>query len=297
MAIINKLKSLNGYFYRNLIAPRIYSFRDREILRKNRIISQVYQGKRCFIIGGGPSVSDIDLGLLNNEYTFTLNQFDKNPQYNKLGPKFHIISDSAYYTEGETEYFPKQFREKDKTIPHKTIMCLNLRAKNFVEKYGLFKNHRVYYFGTQGIFTGNLPFNIKLDKYVPQPKNSILLCLLIASWMGFKEIYLLGCEHNFLSFNIGYGKALTYSHNYEDELSKLDPTNDEVVKKYIAPRDLKLTYEKNVANVLQLFRNYRFFYQKARKTYPGIQIYNATPNSFLDIFPMIKFEDIKFDGK
>lgn len=293
MAIINKLRSLASYFHRNFLAPRIYNFRDRDILRKNRSIRKIHQDERCFIVGGGPSVADIDLSLLGNEYTFALNEFDKNPDYNKLRPKFHAICDSAYYTEGEAEYWPARFRIKDKTVPHSTMMCLNLGAKNFVEKYGLFKNHRVYYFGTQGIFTNKLPFNIELDRYVPQPKNSVLMCLMIASWMGFKKIYLLGCEHNFLSFNIGYGKSLTYNHNYEDELSKLDPTNDEVMKKYISPRDLELTYEKNVANVLQLFRNYKFFYAKAKKLYPGIEIYNATPESFLDVFPTINFEDIK----
>jgi len=294
MAIINKLKSVNSYLYRNFLAPRIYGFRDRDILSKNLEIHNIHKDKKCFIIGGGPSVADIDLDTLANEYTFVLNEFDKNPQYNKLRPKFHIIFDSAFYTEGETEYFPERFRAKDKTVPYETMMCLNLGAKSFVEKYGLFKNHRVYYFGTQGIFTDNLPFNIELDKYTPQPKNSVLMGLMIASWMGFKEIYLLGCEHNFLSFNIGYGKSLVYNHSYEDELSKLDSKNDEVMKKYIPIRDQTLTYEKNIANVLQLFRNYKFFYAKAKKLYPGIKIYNATPNSFLDVFPMINFEDIKF---
>ena len=88
---------------------------------------------------------------------------------------------------------------------------------------------------------------------------------------------------------------MVYDHSYEDEVSVLDPTNEEILKKYFAPKDLYMTYEKNIANILQLFRNYRFFYQKAKKVYPGIQIYNATPNSFLDVFPMINFEDIKLD--
>lgn len=295
MGIFSKIRNVESYIHRNLVAPHWYSWRDRKILERNLRLRDKYAGKRCFIIGGGPSAADIDLNLLSKEYTFALNEFDKNPEYNKLKPKFYAICDSAYYTEGETEYWPERFRAKDKTVPRETIMCLNLRAKNFVKKYGLFKNHRVYYFGTQGIFTDNLPFSIKLDKYVPQPKNSVLMCLMIAAWMGFKEIYLLGCEHNFLSFNIGYGKSLSYNHSYEDELSKFDSSNDEVMKKYIPIRDQILTYEKNIANILQLFRNYRFFYAKAKKLYPDIEIYNATPDSFLDIFPMINFEDIKFD--
>ncbi len=292
--MVRKLKYIFSYIYRNFIAPRFYSIRDRKDLSHNLAIKNKYLGKRCFIVGSGPSISDVDFSLLQNEYTFVCNEFDKNPRREQLRPKFHIITDSAFFNESETEYWPKRFRAKDKSVDLNTIMFLNFGAKKFVEKYELFKKHQVYYIGTQGIFTDNLPFNIKLDKYVPFPKNSVLLCLMIASWMGFKEIYLLGCEHNFLSFNIGYGKSLIYNHSYEDEISKLDSSNDEVLKKYIPPRDLKLSYEKNVANILQLFRNYRFFYQKASKLYPGITIYNATPSSFLDVFPMVNFKDIKF---
>lgn len=293
MGIFKKLNSFNSYFYRNLFAPRIYSFRDKEILDKNRSIRNIHKSKRCFIIGGGPSVSNINLGMLSSEYTFVMTEFDKNPNYGKLRPKFHIITDSAYYTEGEAEYWPKKFREKSRDIPTYTAIVTSIAAKTFIEKNGLFKDHKVYYIGMQGIFTDNLPFNIELDKYIPQPKNSVLLCLVAATYMGFSPIYLLGCEHDFLSKNIGYGKSIVYNHSYEDELSKLDSKNDELMKKYFSPKDLYITYEKNIANILQLFRNYRFFYSKAQKAYPEIKIYNATPDSFLDVFPMINFEDIK----
>ncbi len=294
MEIFAKIKGIKSYLYRNLIAPRWYSWRDREILSRNRALRGKYAGKRCFIIGGGPSVSDIDLGLLRNECTFVMTEFDKDSQYNKLRPKFHAIIDSIYCYEHESEYWPSRFKAKDQSVDPSTTLLLNLETKTFVEKYNLFKKHQVYYMGTQGIFTDNLPFNIALDKYVPQPKNSVLMCLMIAAWMGFKEIYLLGCEHNFLSQNIGFGKSIVYDHSYKDGLSELDSSNKELMDKYFRSRDIYMNYEKNIANILQLFKNYRFFFQKSKKLYPGINIYNATPNSFLDVFPMVNFEDIKF---
>lgn len=293
MNILKKIKILLSYLYRNFLAPRLYSIRDTKILSLNLSIKDKNAGKRCFIIGNGPSVSSIDLEKLSNEYTFVMAEFEKNIQAKKLRPKFHIITDSAYFTEDETEYWPRRLREKDREISTDTTMIINLAAKKFIEKYNLFKQHRVYYVGTQGIFTNNLPFNIDLDHYVPYPKNSVLMCMMAATWMGFNEIYLLGCEHNFLSHNMGYGKSLAFSHSYEDEISKLDSTNDEVLKKYVNPRDLKLNYEMSIANILQLFRNYRFFYAKALKTHPDLKIFNATPDSFLDVFPMINFKDIK----
>lgn len=291
--IRKKIKEIPSYFYRNYIAPRIYGTLDRKILSKNLDLKNKYAGRRCFIIGGGPSIANINLSQLSHEYTFVMSEFEKNLQYRSLAPKFHIISDSNYFTEGGTEYWPRRFKEKDRDIPTDTTMIINLAARSFIKKYDLFKWHRTYYVGTQGIFTDNLPFNINLDRYIPCPKNSVLMCILAAAWMGFNEIYLLGCEHSFLAQPLGKNKSLGFNHSYEDETSKLDITDNEVLKKYISPKELNFTYEMNMASMLQLFRSYRLFYAKARKTHPDLKIFNATPNSFLDVFPMINFEDIK----
>ena len=53
-------------------------------------------------------------------------------------------------------------------------------------------------------------------------------------------------------------------------------------------------YENMIESCLKLFRNYRLLSEKIAKLYPNVKIYNATPNSFLDVFPTVNFEDIKF---
>ncbi len=292
-SISKKIKYIPSYLYRNYAAPRIYSIRDRKILSKNLELKNKYSGKRCFLVGGGPSIANTNLAKLNREYTFVVNEFEKNAQYHSLAPKFHIISESNYFTEGGPEYWLGRFKEKDCDIPIDVTMIINLRAIPFIKKYDLFKKHNVYYVGTQGIFTNKLPFNIDLDRYIPQPKNSMLMCMLIAVWMGFKEIYLLGCEHSFLAQPLGKNKSLSFSHSYKDETSDLEKADNEVLKKYITEKEMNFNYEMNMISTLQLFRSYRFFYSKALKVHPDIKIFNATPNSFLDIFPMVDFNDIK----
>lgn len=290
---LKKVKSIPSYCYRNYAAPRIFSIRDREILAKNSELKNKYTDRRCFIIGAGPSIAATNLALLNKEYTFVVNEFEKNPQYTILTPKFHIITDSDYFTEGGTEYWINRFKEKDRHIPTDTIMIINLAARPFIQKYGLFKQHRVYYTGTQGIFTNKFSFNINLDRYVPNPKNSILMCLLAAVWMGFDEIYLLGCEHSFLARPLGPNKSLGFSHSYEGEASGIDITKKEISKKYINSKLSNSNYEALMLNTLQLFRNYRLFYAKALRKNSQLKIFNATPESFLDVFPMVNFNDIK----
>ena len=292
-SIIKRFKIIPSYIYRNYAAPRLYGIRDRKILSKNLELKNKYAGRRCFIIGAGPSIASTDLSKLNKEFTFVVNEFEKNKQYGSLAPKFHIISESNYYTESGPEYWLERFKEKGRNIPVETTMIINLRAIPFIKKHGLFKQHRIYYVGTQGIFSGKLPFNIDLDRYLPNPKNSILMCMMAAVWMGFDEIYLLGCEHSFLAQPLGPSKSLSFSHSYDSEISGLKHIDDEVMKKYITPKEMKFNYEMNMASTLQLFRNYRLFYAQALKNNPHLKIFNATPNSFLDVFPMINFDDIR----
>ena len=291
--MIGKFERIFKYPYRNYIAPRLYSIRDRKTLSRNLAIKDKYLGKRCFIVGAGPSISDIDFSQLQNEYTFVCNEFDKNPRFKILNPKFYIISDSVYYTEGEAEYFTEQFKIKDKAIPASTTVITNLAAKPLVEKYNLFKKHPVYYIGTQGIFTDKLPFNIELDRYVPYPKNSALMCIMAAAYMGFKEIVLIGCEHGFLSKPIG----ANIEHSADDFPEELKRTgtifNPEAMKKFSLKKGVsRPTYEHSIVSILQLFKSYRLFHEKAKKKYPDIKIVNATPNSFLDVFSFVNFEDL-----
>lgn len=291
--IIRKINKILSYFYRNYAAPRIYSLRDRKMLSGNLELKNKYAGRRCFAVGAGPSIANIDLSKLKHEYTFVVNEFEKNPQHKALSPKFHLIMESNYFTEEGPEFWLNSFKEKDQNIPPETIVITKIEAKPFVEKYNLFKRHTVYYIGTQGIFTDKFPFNIDFNRYVPNPKNSILMCIIAAAWMGFDEIYLLGCEHSFLAQPLGPSKSLGFSHSYKDETFKLDRVDKEVLKKYITPKEMSANYESLMLNTLQLFRNYRLFYAKARKAHPNLKIFNATPNSFLDVFPMINFNDIK----
>ena len=295
--IIRKIKGIPSYFYRNYAAPRIYSLRDRKILSRNTELQNKYSGQRCFIIGGGPSVANVDLSKLSREYTFVVNEFDKNPQYHALSPKFHLMSDSQYYTEDTDSFWLKRFKEKDKNVPEKTTMLLNLASRPFIKKYDLFKNHSVFYIGTQGIMSDNFPFSIKIDSYVPLPKNSLLLCLISAHYMGFSPIYLLGCEHDFLAYPLRSGEPNTnnwYSYSHVDEeISKLDLSDAQVAIKFATERDAFANYECAMAHVLQLYKNYRLFYKKARQANPDFQVLNATPNSFLDVFPHIDLDQIK----
>ena len=104
--------------------------------------------------------------------------------------------------------------------------------------------------------------------------------------MGFEEIILLGCEHDFLAPPIDKHYE-GFKHFYKTNYSG---TDTEDIKNY---RLSTGTYEHYISQALILFKNYRLLKEKVLKTNPGVKIFNATPNSFLDVFPTINFENIK----
>ena len=54
----------------------------------NRALKDRHVGKRCFVIGNGPSLARTDLAPLANEYTIGANSFYRHPQGSLVGLKY-----------------------------------------------------------------------------------------------------------------------------------------------------------------------------------------------------------------
>lgn len=292
MFLLKKVRYLANYLFQNLLYPRILNFRYREFLKQNRTLKNTHQGKRCFILGNGPSINDIDLNLLKNDQVFVVNDFIRHPQFEKLNSVNYVMTDTTFFnTKSPSDYFGKNLREKSDRLHKNTRLFLNVLGKTLIEGRKLFQNQDVSYLSTHGFFSEYFGFNIEIDKTIPFPKNVILACLIIAVYMGFETIYLLGVEHDFLTYHFRPDALADPKHIFNQKYfygTTRQPAG-------VSATSRNLTgYEAEVSRVRQLFKNYRLFYQKVKKIYPKTEIYNATPNSFLDVFPFINFKDIKF---
>lgn len=271
------------------IEAKTLVYRHRGTIGRNKALKDIKNGGRCFIIGNGPSLNTQDLKRLTNEETFVVNTFWNHPQYKEINPKYYVIVDTEVFPqEGGTNYWSRDLLEKRSILESKpeTIMFFNALGKELVEKNNLYPENEKYYLMIDGYLKENLRFNIDLNRVIPKTKNVIMACLIMATYMGFEEIILLGCEHDFLAYpsNKHYeGFRHFYKTNYSG-------TNKEDVKNYKLATG---SYEQHMSNVLTLFKNYRLLKEKISKTKPRVRIYNATPNSFLDVFPFIRFEDIE----
>ena len=70
---------------------------EKKELEKNEEFKNKHLGKRCFIIGNGPSIKNVDLTLLSKEITFTVNQMPRMENFKNIQTNYHIWSDRRFF--------------------------------------------------------------------------------------------------------------------------------------------------------------------------------------------------------
>lgn len=138
-----------------------------------------------------------------------------------------------------------------------------------MDKHNLLSNNKKYYLLMRSKFEEDLNFNTNIDGNIPGLQCVTLSCLIVAIYMGFKEIFFLDCEHNWLSFR----NPETAPHFYSEDYSNFK---------------VKFSYEEKFMEGLLLFKSYRLLKQK----FSNVKIYNCTPNSFLDVFDYKNYLDV-----
>ena len=79
------------------------SNQEKKILARNIELKDIYKDQRCFILGNGPSIKNMDLSELADEKVFTVNQFTKSKVYKDIKPTFHLWSDERFFDLNEKD--------------------------------------------------------------------------------------------------------------------------------------------------------------------------------------------------
>lgn len=252
---IHKLARLIMYdsgilFYHKL--NRNYNFQESIMkLRKAR------NHDRCFIIGNGPSLSEADLNCLVNEDCFGANEIYKIFSKTAWRPKYYVIVD-RYIKSSPDEIrriecesiFLSDYYWRFNDVLREDAICLH-QSYNWNEK--------------KYKFSSNIT-----RKIVSSPTVSYA-SMQIAVYLGYKEIYLLGFDHNY-SFEFDKNGNVIQTnqkatHFFDDEI----------------PEDI-------IADVLGMTKAYEAFKEYVIEN--GIVVKNATRGGKLEIFERVSLEQI-----
>lgn len=259
---ISRLSRLRYFYYEQ----KNYFIKYRPVLRNNLEFKDSYPGKRCFIIGNGQSIKEQDLILLKDEFTFVVNSFYRHTDYEIIHPSFYCMIDELHFNDSEISR--KILFELGQKLHKDTVLFFPADAGPYIEKNQLYQDNKKYYLYMSGEFGEN--FNIEIEKKIPDLVNVILSCLITARYMGFSEIYLLGCDHDWLKNRNMKKHDRFYSQDY--------------LQGYLE----NVTYEECMAGVHELFRSYRILKNKLN----NIKIYNCSPGSYLDVFEFADYHEV-----
>lgn len=249
--------------YRNNL---YYMISDKSILKINKKFANIHKGKRCFIIANGPSIKIQDLKPLKNEICFSVNNGFVHPDYEIYRPIYHCLPQiEDHYSENKIKWLI----EMDKRTLDAQLFT-SVGNKKDINENGLFRNRVNYIY-----FSGNIKSlkhqEIDITNNIPLIYTSPQICILLAIYMGFNKIYLLGCDHDAIThFGIS-----THFYNENENTSG---------------KEIWGTFESELRALLSVWEWYKKIKEYAEVK--NIHIYNATKGGLLDVFERVNYESL-----
>jgi hypothetical protein len=276
----------NFVFYHGYYKPR---FSKSKLLTKKFIagdrhfiksLHNKFKGRRCFVIGNGPSLSRMNLDLLVNEVTIGSNGLYKLFDKFKFRPSYLLFQDSRTILGKAREI------NAVKGIPK----LVSINASHLIKK-----DNDTYFFNlanhlgwenikssTRKVFQGNLPiFSNNFAEFATNMGNVSHTAIQFAFFLGCNPVYLIGCDHSMAAlidqFEPGHVKItesnlpIFEKHHFTQNYYKI---GDEIGVPFIELEN-------------QAYKSCNEFFNLS-----GRQLRNAGLNSKVPFIPKVEFESL-----
>jgi hypothetical protein len=232
-----------------------------KIVKNKKEYKGIHKGERCFILGNGPSLNKTNLDLLRDEYTFGCNKLSLLYEKRNWHPSFYVMVSSDIY---RYDWLLSANKNVELEIPcffNSDSVDINSTTKSFFNDCK--KLDHVYMIKSTG---GRAGYPYPDEYWSNNPMETatkwgtiLLTCIQLAAYMGFKEIYLLGCD-------LGFGPTTS---NFDPKYNpiKYDPLGD------IHSHEAHMLAKRMTENV-------------------GVKIFNASVGGALHVYPRKKLEEL-----
>jgi hypothetical protein len=225
----------------------------------------IHNGQRAFVLGNGPSLNKCDLSYLKQEITFGVNSIYLN--YDNMGfyPTYYVVEDVFVAEDRKKEI--NQFNKSVKFFGNYLKYCLDDTGRtiwlNVIVRYDDYKNFP--------------NFSTNAARLIWVGGTVTYICLQLAYYMGFHEIFLIGFDH-------------TYSipENAIISGTKIVSTSDDV--NHFCAEYFGKGYRWHLPEVQRMEKAYikakQYFEKDNRK------IYNATAGGQLEVFERVDYQSL-----
>jgi hypothetical protein len=216
-----------------------------------------HKGKRCFIVANGPSLQKTDLSLLKDEITIGMNRVYLLEEVNGFTPTYLAVSD----IEIQLRQFTREYNE------------VNIPKFFPWEVRKMFQNTT-----NMNYFKMKFPimFSPNFQKLIGAGKSVTIVCIQLAYYMGFSEVFLVGKDHS-------------YNHNQNGVPGTRILSNGSETNHFI-----NSYYKKGMKWTLPNYKEEEIAYNYAKEEYEknGRKIYDATIDGKLTIFEKVKYIEL-----
>lgn len=256
-----------------------------KFISSNGMFKDIHKGERCFIVGNGPSLKCLDLSVLKNKTIFTVNQSPRMKDFEKLETDYHIWTDERFFhlrDDSPEDMELLQVMGKVKSRDKSPVVFYKTSAYQMIQKYKLDSELDIHYLMDGPINFDSPAVDFPIDRPLPVFPTCIHYAILIAVYMGFTEIVLLGCDCTGLINTINARREdcseYTYAYDVSDNEAKRMQKQQECTKL----ADEMLWYS-------QLLNTYGILYSYCKRK--GCNLVNATKGSILEEVPKVNLKD------
>jgi len=248
---------------------------EKRTLEQNARFMDRHRGERCFVLATGPSIRHHDLKLLEGETCFAVSNFFVHADYRRIAPRYYcVVGRHPPITE---ENWSQWLRELQNGLGAATLF-MSLGDRPTVERHGLFRDREVHYLDLRGDREKAVTGTMDLAARLPAPQSVTVMALEIAIFMGFREIFLLGCDHDWVT-HLGESR-----HFYEEKDNAL------VRGGYNEWSNDMGNLEMQFSQLAALWKQYKLFRSFAERE--DCRIWNATQGGLLDVFPKVEYNSL-----
>lgn len=213
----------------------------------------IHSKQRCFIVATGPSLrmNDLDVLKKNMEICISMNRIYKAFEYTEWRPEYYVAEDKEMCSNYKNE-----------------MLSLDVKCKFLSDSFlDIWKDNSdpsfYKYHSCLSLFLPQLPkLSENIARKIYWSGIVTYVCLQLAIYMGFKEIYLLGVDFNYR----GNGGNYFYEKEFEEGSRLVITSSEESLAGYKKAKEYADT--NNIKN------------------------YNATRNGKLEVFERIEFDKI-----
>ena len=230
-------------------------------LRGLLALKDIYAGRRVFVIGNGPSLRDTDIRLLKGEITIGCNALFL--LFGEMGfkPTFYTVEDTLVAEDRAGTI--NRMDGAIKIFPGDLAYCLKPAKDtlyiNFIRQYMGFPR-----------------FSAEFHKRVYWGGTVTYLNLQLAYYLGAKEIYLVGLDHN-------YQPPKKEDEQERFTIKAQTPDVNHFHPDYFGPGFRY--HDPNVARMEAAYRKAKEFFDRH-----DVRVYNATKGGKLEVFPRVDYD-------